>query len=341
MRAVCASAATPVNRRGTPGEVAAGGAAVRDTRPVTAPLIAIFGPTAVGKTAIAVEVARELAAVHGRQAIAIGADALQVYAELPLLTAQPSPAERAALPHELVGFLPVRESWDVARHAERAHALIDAALQRGEVPIVVGGTGLYLRAALTELDLAPPPPVGVREALLARAAQGGGPQALHTELVGIDPAAAALIEPGDTTRVVRAHELLAVGRSFADRAAQESQLWTSDLRRAGPLFGLTMERGALRARAELRLRAMVEAGAVAEAQAAQAAGIGPTAAAAVGYRELLEGDVDAAITATRRLAKRQETWMRKLGGVQILDVTERAPEDVASEIVRAWAAAAA
>lgn len=306
-----------------------------------APLIAIFGPTAVGKTAVAVEVAHQLAAGHGRQAIAIGADALQVYAELPLLTAQPSDAERAALPHELVGFLPARESWDVARHGERAHALIDAALERGEVPIVVGGTGLYLRAALTELDLAPPPPAGVREALLARAAERGGPQALHAELELTDPAAAALIEPGDTTRVVRAHELLAVGRSFADRAAQESQLWTSELRRPGLLFGLTMQRAALRARAEQRLQAMVAAGAVAEAHAAQAAGIGPTAAAAVGYRELLEGDLDGAVTATRRLAKRQETWMRKLAGARILDVTDRAPQDVAGEIVQAWATAAA
>lgn len=303
------------------------------------PLIAIFGPTAVGKTAVAVAVAEQLRRDHGLESLAIGADALQVYRGLPLLTAQPSAQEQAALRHELVGFLDLDADWDVARHAERAHALIDESTALGIVPIVVGGTGLYLRAAVTELDLAPPPPAGVREALLARAEAPGGLDALHTELAEQDPAAAALVEPTDTTRVMRAHELLAVGRSFADRSAQANQLWTADLRVPTVLFGLTMERALLRARAAERLAAMVEAGAIDEARAAEAAGIGPTAAAAVGYRELLAGDVDAAITATRKLAKRQETWLRKLGGVTPLDVTGRDPADVATEIVAAWHAA--
>lgn len=299
------------------------------------PLIALFGPTAVGKTAVAVAVG-ELLRGRGIEPVAIGADALQVYRGLPLLTAQPSPEELAALPHELVGFLPLTNAWDVARHAERAHALIDEALAQGQAPILVGGTGLYLRASLTELDLAPAPAPGVREALMARAVTPAGLAALHAELTDADPQAAALIDPGDTTRVVRAHELLAAGRSFAERTAHPNQLWTSELRIPTVLFGLTMERAVLRERAAERMQAMVASGAIEEARSAQAAGIGPTAAAAVGYRELLAGDIDAAVTATRRLAKRQETWLRKLAGATVLDVTGRSPQDVAAQIVADW-----
>lgn len=295
------------------------------------PLIAIFGPTAVGKTAVAVAVGDALRA-RDEDALAIGVDALQVYEGLPLLTAQPSAAESMALGHRLVGFVPVDRTWSVAEHAALAHREIDAALAAGRTPIVVGGTGLYLRAALTELSLAPPAPPGVREALLERAAAPGGLAELHAELVARDPAAAARVRASDTTRVVRAHELLAVGRSFAEVATGE-ELWTAQTRVPTVLVGLTMDRTALRERAAQRMAAMIDAGVIDEVRRADAAGASDTARAAVGFRELLAGDIDGAITRTRQLAKRQETWMRRLGGARIVDTTGRSAEDVAREVV--------
>ena len=298
------------------------------------PIFAIFGPTAVGKTAVALQVAETLRS-GGHDPVAIGVDALQVYRGLPIITAQPTPAEQERLEHRLVGFVPLTDGWSVAQHTELAHQEIDAALQAGRVPIVVGGTGLYLRSALTDLTLAPAPEAGLRERLTARADQPGGLAELHAELEELDPVSAALMHPNDRTRIMRAHELLAAGRSFAD-ASDQDELWTDDTRVPTVLVGLTMERAALRKRAAERMRAMVDAGAIDEARAAYDAGVGPTAAAAVGFRELLDGDVDRAVTKTRQLAKRQETWMRRLGGVSIIDVTERSAAEVASEIVARW-----
>ncbi len=300
---------------------------------MTAPLIAIFGPTAVGKTAVAVATAQRLAAL-GVPSEAIGADALQVYRELPILTAQPTPQERAALTHHLVGTVPVQQGWSVAEHAPLAHDLIDRLRGDGVVPIVVGGTGLYLRAVLSELALAPPPDPGIREALLMRADEPGGLVALHRELAGLDAASAALIAPTDRTRVVRAHELLAAGRSFA--AEQRSALWTQQPRVPTILVGLTMERQALRDRAARRVLQMLEAGVVEEVRAAAALGPSATARAAIGFEEFLAGDADAATVRTRQLAKRQETWMRRLEGLSLLDVTARTAEEVAASVVDAW-----
>lgn len=297
-------------------------------------MLAIFGPTAVGKTAVAVAVAR-LLRDDGHDPVAIGVDALQVYDGLPLITAQPSAEERAELEHRLVGFVPLSDPWSVAQHTALAHAEIDAARDAGRVPIVVGGTGLYLRSALTDLTLAPAPPEGIREALASRAAEPGGLAALHAELTERDPPAAALVGPTDRTRVLRAHELLAAGTSLA-AASSKGELWADDTRVPTVLMGLTMERSALRDRAAERMHALVAAGAIDEARAAEAAGIGVTAAAAVGFRELLAADIDAAITKTRQLAKRQETWMRRLGGVEILDVTGRGPGAVAEDVVDRW-----
>lgn len=300
------------------------------------PLLAIFGPTAVGKTAVALAVAEQLRAA-GHDPVAIGVDALQVYDGLPLLTAQPTAEEQAQLEHKLVGFVPLEQSWSVAEHTALAHAEIDAALAAGRVPIVVGGTGLYLRSALTELSLAPPPGEGVREQLMERAATPEGLAALHDELYALDPVSAELMTPTDRTRVVRAHELLAAGKSFAD-SSSKGELWADDTRVPTVLVGLTMERSALRKRAGQRMTEMVEAGVLDEVQAAAKREISKTASAAVGFDELFYGDVEQAVTKTRQLAKRQETWMRRLGAVKIIDVTDNAPAAVAAEIVARWSA---
>ncbi|MDO9356199.1 MAG: tRNA (adenosine(37)-N6)-dimethylallyltransferase MiaA [Solirubrobacteraceae bacterium] len=303
------------------------------------PLLAIFGPTAVGKTAVAIEVAARLRGL-GHDPIAIGVDALQVYDGIPLLTAQPTAEEQAQLEHRLVGFVPLESPWSVAQHTELAHREIDEARDAGRVPIVVGGTGLYLRSALTELSLAPPPSEGVRETLLERASTPEGLAALHEELYALDPVSAELMTPTDRTRVVRAHELIADGRSFAS-SSTKGELWAEETRVPTVLIGLTMERSALRKRAGDRMWSMVKDGVEDEVTRAWERGIGTTAAAAVGFEELLRGDAERATTKTRQLAKRQETWMRRLGGVRIIDVTQREPGAVADEIIERWTAAAA
>lgn len=301
-------------------------------------MIAIFGPTAVGKTAVAVAVGRRLAR-EGLTAEAIGADALQVYRELPILTAQPTQEEQTQLPHQLVGTVPVQDAWSVAQHAELAHAAVDELRTAGRVPIVVGGTGLYLRAVLSELQLAPPPDPGVRAELLARADAPGGLDALHRDLTSRDPDSARMVAATDRTRVVRAHELLAVGRSFATE--ERASLWTEQPRVPTVLVGLTMRREVLRERAALRVQQMLRDGVVEEVRAAEALGPSATARAAIGFTEYLVGDAERATVRTRQLAKRQETWMRRLEGLELLDISDLGTEQVADEILRRWRAAAA
>jgi tRNA dimethylallyltransferase len=234
-------------------------------------VIALFGPTGVGKTAVAVALARELRA-RGESPVAISADALQVYEGLEILTGVATATERAELEHRLVSFLPIDASFSAGQYAQLAHAEIDAAIEEGRRPIVVGGTGLYLRAALTELDFRPPPPEG------------------------------------------------------------PSQLWSADVRHPTLLVGLTMEREALYARIDARVEEILAAGAREEVIRAHAAGASATARKALGFEQLLAGDVEAMKRRTRNYARRQLTWMRKLAGVRLLDVSDRSPRDVAEEI---------
>ena len=262
--------------------------------------------------------------------VAISADALQVYAGLELLTGAPTAEEREALEHRLVGTVPLTSSFSVGEFATLAHAEIDTALARGRTPIVVGGTGLYLRAALTELDLRPPPPPELRAAIEVELGELG-PAAMHDRLAESAPWAAAQIEPTDRSRIIRALELLEMG-ALAERRG-ESQLWTEDTRHPTVLAGLVMEREELYARIDARVDAMVAAGAHEEVERAVAAGVSPTARKALGFDELLRGDVDAMKRRTRQYAKRQLTWMRKLAGVRPIDVTGRDPSEVAREIV--------
>jgi tRNA dimethylallyltransferase len=294
-------------------------------------VIALFGPTGVGKTALAVALAARLRAA-GEDPVAVSADALQVYAGLETLTGVASASERAALEHRLVSFLPLDASFSAGQYAELAHAEIDGLLAQGRRPIVVGGTGLYLRAALTELDMRPPPPEGVRERWMAEL-QRGGPGALHARLAHLAPWAAARIDPADRQRLVRAMELLDAGE--LEPPEGPSQLWTAETRRPTLLAGLTMERERLYERIDARVQRMLDAGAREEVLRAHAAGASLTARKALGFEELLAGDVEAMRRRTRNYARRQLTWMRKLAGVRLIDVTGRAPAEVAGEIVLA------
>jgi tRNA dimethylallyltransferase len=291
-------------------------------------VIAIFGPTGIGKTAVAIELA-ELLRARGEDPLAISADALQVYRGLETLSGAASVEEQARLEHRLLGIVPATDAFSVGEFMPLAHAEIDAALAEGRAPIVVGGTGLYLRAALTDLDLYPSPPASVR-ARWTEEVERRGPEELHRELTERAPWAVEGIEPTDRSRIVRTLELLEMGE--LEPREGESQLWTEHTRHPTLLAGLTMDRDELYSRIDERVDAMVEAGAKEEVQRVEDAGVSRTARKALGYEELLAGDVEAMKRRTRQYAKRQLTWMRKLAGVKTIDVTGRDAGEVAAEI---------
>jgi tRNA dimethylallyltransferase len=296
-------------------------------------VIAIFGPTGVGKTAVAVELA-DLLRARAEDPVAISADALQVYRGLETLTGVASADERERLEHRLVSFVDPGATFSAGEFMPLAHGEIDSALEAGRRPIVLGGTGLYLRAALTELSLAPQPPAEVRERW-QRAVDERGPHALHAELRERSPRAAAAIEPADRTRIVRSHELLDLGEE--PPRTEDSELWTAATRCPTRLFGLAREREELYARIDARVDAMVAAGAAGEVERADAAGASHTARKALGFEELLAGDVEGMKRRTRNYAKRQLTWMRKLPNVTPIDLTGRSPRAAAEEIASALA----
>jgi tRNA dimethylallyltransferase len=294
-------------------------------------VIAIFGPTGIGKTAVAIELA-ELLRARDEDPVAISADALQVYRGLETLSGAAGAQDQVRLEHRLLGIVPATDAFSVGEFMPLAHAEIDTALAEGRTPIVVGGTGLYLRAALTELDLYPPPPASVR-ARWTEEVERRGPAELHRELAERAPWAVEGIEPTDRSRIVRTLELLEMGE--LEPREGESQLWTEHTRHPTLLAGLTMEREELYRRIDERVDAMVAAGAAEEVQRVEAAGASRTARKALGYEELLTGDVEGMKRRTRQYAKRQLTWMRKLAGVRTIEVTGREPAAVATEIAGA------
>ncbi len=292
-------------------------------------VLAIFGPTGVGKTAVAHAMADRLRA-QGERPVAVSADALQVYAGLEILTGAADAHDRARLEHRLVSFVPISDTFSVGAYSRSAHDEIDALLADGAAPIVVGGTGLYLRAALADLDLRAPVDPAVRARWTARL-RDDGPGALHEVLATRDPELAARVTPNDGHRLVRTLELLDSGQ--APPGPHDQQLWTSNTRHPTRLIGLVMDRPALMAAIDARVDAMIARGAAAEVRAAVAAGASETARKALGFQSLLDGDVEGMKTQTRRYAKRQLTWMRKLPDVELVDVTGRTPDDVAAGLL--------
>jgi len=267
-------------------------------------IVALFGPTGVGKTEVAIALAERLRS-RGELPVAVSADALQVYCGLETITGAASAAERARLEHRLISFLPVDATFSAGQYAQLAHAEIDELLAQGRRPIVVGGTGLYLRAALTELSLRPAPAEGARERWTAEL-ELRGPAALHATL------AAGELEPHDGP----------------------SELWTDAVRHPTLLIGLVLDRQQLYARIDARVDWMVAAGAEREVRAAHVDGASATARKALGFEELLAGDIEGMKRHTRNYARRQLTWMRKLAGASILDTTGRGAEQVADEVLR-------
>ena len=216
-------------------------------------VVAIFGPTAVGKTGIAIELAALLRA-QGEDPVAVSCDSIQIYAGLETLSGAASPAEQARLEHRLVGVAGIDDEFSAGRFAELAHAEIDGLLAAGRRPIVVGGTGLYMRAALSDLELRPPVPSAVRAAVEADLAERGS-EALHGELT---PELASGVHPNDRKRIVRLTELSRL-RIAAHPAG--SALWSERLRVPTALVGVTLDRDELRARIDARVDQMVRLGA--------------------------------------------------------------------------------
>jgi tRNA dimethylallyltransferase len=235
-------------------------------------VLGVFGPTGVGKTGVAIALA-ELLRERGEDPVAISCDALQVYEGLSVLTGVASAAEREKLEHRLVGFVPVTEPFSVGDYMRLAHVEIDRALAAGRRPIVVGGTGLYLRAAVAELSLEKVP-----------------------------------------------------------SGSEDSELWSPETRLPTTIFGLEMDRARLYERIDARTEAIVSGGAAEEVRRAEALGPSRTARKALGFDELLSGDVELMKKRSRNYARRQLTWMRKIPDLHPIDRTGRSDSEVATEI---------
>ncbi len=279
--------------------------------PAPPSVIAIFGPTGVGKTSVAIELA-DLLRDRGEDPVAVSCDAIQVYRGLELLSGAADAAQRERLEHRLLGTVDFGEEFSAGRFAELARAEIDGLLDQGRRPIVVGGTGLYMRAALAELDLRPPVPREVRELVEAQIAELG-PAAMHAEL---DPDVGERVHPNDRKRVSRALELQRAGLDPPERS---DELWTARLRHPTALVGIVVDREELADRIDLRVDEMVTAGAIEEARRVNRSGPSRTARSALGFEELIVGDVEAVKSAHRRYARRQMTWLRKMKGVEVVD----------------------
>jgi tRNA dimethylallyltransferase len=283
-------------------------------------VIAIFGPTASGKSAVAEALAERI------PARLVSADAMQVYRGVPILTNQ------SDHPTELVAIWELDHEASVGEYAELAHRAIDSTLADGLTPIVVGGTGLYLRAALAELDLPPAPRAGARERWERRYDELG-PEAAHDALAERDPEAAARIHPNDRRRVVRALELAEGGFSLAP---QEGRLWSEEMRHPTLLVGLEVPKDELDRRIATRARAMFERGVEAEARRALRGPISTTACTIHGLQDVAELPREAAIEAltqrTRRYAAYQRKWMRRIPGLVSLPA-DPPPGEVADAIL--------
>ncbi len=297
-------------------------------------VLALFGPTAVGKTGVTLSVADRLRE-RGEDPVAVNCDSIQVYRGLETLSGAANAEELSSLEHRLLSFVDPGEEYSAGRYAEAAHREIDVLIAEGRRPIVVGGTGLYLRAALASLDLRPPVPGEIRDQV-EREIAARGPEALHGEL---DPDLARTVDPNDRKRIARFTELARVG---IEPAPEADRLWTAELRHPTLLVGLTMERERLAERIGRRVDEMIAAGAAEEARAALEAGPSRTARAALGFEQLVS-DVDGAPSAEtiesmksahRAYARRQLTWMRKMEGVELIDRTDRDDGDVAAEIIK-------
>ncbi len=297
---------------------------------MTPPVVAVVGPTATGKTALAVELAHRLGGE------VVNADSMQLYRGMDIGTAKPTVAERGGVPHHLLDLWHVREPASVAEYARSARAVIDRLRADGVVPLLVGGSGLYVRAVLDDLDFPGTDP-NVRARLEAELAAEGS-AALHARLAGVDPAAAAAVLPSNGRRIVRALEVVELtGGPFRATLPEPRPHYPA------VAVGLDRDTAELDGRVHARVDRMWAAGFVAEVEALAADGLreGPTASRALGYAQVLgqlagglgpEEAREATVRATRRFVRRQRSWFRRDPAVRWFDAG--AP-DLLEDVVRA------
>lgn len=288
------------------------------------PALVVLGPTAVGKSSLAMRLARHL------DGEIVNADALQVYRGLDLGTDKPTPEMRQEIPHHLVDSLDPTETYSAGDFARRARAALLDITARRRLPIIVGGSGLYLKALLEGLGPLPRRDEKIRARLEARIHEHSI-ESLHEELSEIDPVTATRVEPRDRQRIVRALEVHALsGRPMSSLLAEKSPDFVPV---DAVLIGLTLPRSILYDRIAERIRDMVDRGWVEEVSALLDRGIGPTAPAfqAIGYSQVvhyilgrtsLDQAIETTVKATRRYAKRQMTWFRRVEGIRWIPALE-------------------
>lgn len=301
-----------------------------DARPVRP--IAVVGPTATGKSDLGVWLARELGGE------VVNADAMQLYRGMDVGTAKLTQAQRQGVPHHLLDVLDVTETASVAAYQRAARACVEELLAAGRVPVVVGGSGLYVSALLDDLEFPGTEPA-IRARLEAELAEAGT-EVLHERLTRLDPVAAGAILPGNGRRIVRALEVIELtGRPFS-----------ASMPKPGPArygtvqIGLDRDPAELDERVEQRVAVMFAAGLVAEVESLVPRGLrdGRTASRALGYQQVLtaldgDGDLDAAraetVRATRRFVRRQRSWFRRDDRVAWLDAARPDLRDAVAELV--------
>jgi tRNA dimethylallyltransferase len=291
----------------------------RRSQPTSPNVLAIFGPTASGKTAVAAAIAERIPAEL------VSADSMQVYRGLPILTNQDAGAR-------LVGIWPLHRQGTVGEYQELAHATIDEIVASGKTPVVVGGSGLWFQAALTDVELPREAPEGAR-AHWERLYDRLGPQRAHAVLARRDARAAERVHANDRKRVVRALELWQAGGTLVP---EQPRLWTAELRLPTLVVGLETARETLAARIRARAAAMYEQGVEEEVRAA-----GDVAPQVLGLDAVLtlprEEAIDELVRATLRFAAYQRKWMRRIPGIVMIDAERPAGEvaDAILEVARA------
>jgi tRNA dimethylallyltransferase len=284
------------------------------------PVIGVFGPTASGKSDVAAAITELIPAE------VVSADAMQVYDGLPILT------NRSPHPERLVGIWPLSHVASVGGYAPLAHAAIDEIIAEGRTPLVVGGTGLYFRAALAELRLPAAPAPGVRERW-ERLYDESGAEAAHAQLTKLDAQAAARVHPNDRRRVVRALGLAEEGQSLVPR---RDALFGGAWRHETLVVGLDVPKEELDRRIADRTRRMFDGGVEQEVREARSGDVSTTAGKIIGLEEVAslprDEAVDALILRTRRYAAYQRKWLRRLEGL-VMVAADRPPEETAAEIV--------
>ncbi len=301
---------------------------------MTPPILGIVGPTGVGKTEVTAAVARRV------QAEIIVIDSMQVYRGMDLGTGKPGPSLREEIPHHGLDLVDPEEEFNVARYLKQVAPIPGEVQKRGRLPLLVGGTGLYLKTLLDGLCPAPGKDPLIRGRLWEES-QRAGPEALHARLESVDPVAAGRIHRNDLRRVLRALEVfLVTGRPLTAWHQQTQK--PIRVEESLLLFGLTGSREWLYRRIEERIDGWISAGWLEEARSLHRKSLSLTASQALGYRELfayLDGRIDWETAVelikrdTRRYAKRQWSWFRHEPRVRWISVEGKNPEDVAGEIL--------